>query len=132
MELDHLAPDLAVTREGYYRSNGQTPPEPEHEARSCAGCGASLEGRDARTRWCSDTCKKRHKRANGNSTPTAVNESLTAVSDQGSSHESLLDPADDGLAELVGAIAQTRSAHLVAVSFEYADGWCCTVGRTGE
>ena len=46
--------------------------------RQCATCGASIEGRNARARFCSDLCRARGRR-DGLATPATVEPDVVAV-----------------------------------------------------
>jgi hypothetical protein len=41
-------------------------------ARTCAGCGASLDGRAAAARWCSETCRSRFKHRQRSTAPAVI------------------------------------------------------------
>jgi hypothetical protein len=79
-----------ATIAGTHASNGANPingsnghavePAPSVDAgpsRTCGGCGTSLEGRRPETRWCSETCRKRHRTPNPPKHPVPRPETTT-------------------------------------------------------
>jgi len=104
-----------MTREQYRRErgNGQEP-EAEVEERRCA-CGVSLAGRNANVRWCSNACRMRQGR-----TPRRRRRSQSSETA----------PATDPVAALLAAVSST--APIVAVSLEFANGVCVSIGPAGK
>ena len=84
----------------------QDPPEPtgvddpssERPAQTCVGCGASLEGRQAGTRWCSQQCRNRN-RVRGESLPAAAENHALAIP---ASMRALLEDGAEQVTVLVG------------------------------
>ena len=116
--------DYAMTSTELYAARNGDEPE-----RRCEGCNASLEGRAGKTRYCSDSCRRKAQRSNGDSSETRSKSDLLSEPVPEPERES---PSSDGgeLEELLGAILTRTEQSVVAVTVEYAGGWSLTLGRT--
>jgi hypothetical protein len=79
-------------------STGMGDPSSERPAQTCVGCGATLEGRQAGTRWCSQQCRNRN-RVRGESPPAVSENHALAIP---ASMRALLEDGAEQVTVLVG------------------------------
>jgi hypothetical protein len=87
----------------------------------CQHCGKPLVGAPASKRWCSESCRRQHRREQASPPP------LASVKSPRPSAAPL-----EGLSELVEMIGcAMHDSDVVAVTIETANGLAVTIGRVG-